>query len=41
MREDPAWKEVLMGFKGKATSQTKKNQKIRKDLSDFMKMLGV
>ena len=41
IKRDPTWKEVLMGYKGKATSQTKRNQRIRKDLTDFLKKLGV
>ncbi|MDD4973727.1 MAG: transglycosylase SLT domain-containing protein [Bacteriovorax sp.] len=40
IKRDPTWKEVLMGYKGKATSQTKKNQEIRNNLSDFFKKLG-
>lgn len=41
IKRDPTWKEVLMGYKGKTTSQTKRNQIIRKDLTDFLKRLGV
>jgi hypothetical protein len=41
IKRDPTWKEVLMGYKGKTTSQTKRNQRIRKDLTDFLKKLGV
>lgn len=41
IKNNPTWNEVLMGFKGKATSTSKKNQEIREKLKKYLKKLGV
>lgn len=41
IKRDPTWREVLMGYKGKTTSKSKKNQEIREKLREFLVRLGV